>query len=1502
MPTNYRFAIAALLALLAVDARAQNPDDGFWYAFGDKVFSSALEGGQINDLAASGNSVVVAGKFYGLNDLTIWNIARFDSRTRTWSDLDTGIAHDMLQFDPTIATVRDVAVTPQGVVYVGAGYYRGAGGSDLQEFTTTNGLRFNGSWSLIPDLDQDAVSILTDKRGALYSIDGAALRRYDGGWSTLTTTAAYPYGGSRSALHRNFVERNDYIYWATGLTDTTSARAVLVRQWDIPSGTMKTLEPLRLYGVGNSAFRLRAIAAGPDGALYAAGLFEKAGTLVVNNIVRWNAGARAWVALGNGLDAEVTSLAVGRNGELYAGGLFEKSGSLIVNHIAMWDGSQWHALGSGTNADVSALAVDSLGFVYAGGSFTIAGAKGSQFIARWDKQGEVIKPPLIVNSTDDRLDGSCDKDHCSLRDAFFEANATKSADTIRFDLAGAGRVTIKPDSALPRLKFPIVIEAMAGNDTIVIDGSNIEEDAVGLYLSGGRSMVSGLTIVNFWGSGIRIDSSTLTFIERCRIGTIDGTTPAPNAMHGIHIVDAEFNFIGQYAIDGAYPAENIIAFNDRAGVFVESGKHNTVGDNDIHDNGGIGIDLAPEGRTSNDDLDADDGPNSLQNYPIIDSANTKLGITRIFGRLYGPPGLAQTIRVYTLDKPDNDGYGEGRSVIASVVVEADPIGWAPFEAMTTTTLSPDQTLSATATDINGSSSEFSRCWPKRIVVVDRDGFPIPNKRFGISRVERTGADYRFVRLDSIETDDNGEIMIPKLAEGDTIGVGRRVKIHANPWRTTPLPTAYTIDSYNGWFDLTSFDLIHDTVDTAFRQDVKLQHTTVAINLLVAIEWDAQPGYVAQLGDAFRSLANYYYDVGDGQLRIDTVFIYDDHSHAGRADVLIHASTLIHPSTLGNWLASVPAQRVDQQIYMPRMWWGKIDAITDMSAVLDYPYLLDDPFFYRTVGHELGHYALGLFDEYEGNCNHRNLGMMHSQYPRSGTSATEISWASMYSNCSTEQLVKRGMPCWEWVQTVFQGQHDGFLVPVITPLDRPLTAVDYLVGPNEFRSTPNVDVGKQVVVIDRTAACTAQDVIMRTRRQDVPVARVHINHRIESSRRVIAQGRTDGIGRARILGYHPGDVVVAVGAGRLFQVPRIVAGASDPRTWMYGTAVGGSSGTSEYGNAYSTTGDTIELELRSLSGEHGAMPTLSSTGDGFKLRVDIDDATIDSITHIDTAGITHLPVVQTGRGVESNADATPRRNEHWTFDAHTDADRYFFTATVSVANVGGAVAGIAFDAAAELRVSFDSVVNDRVMITTMHYLPTLAGLDSGDHQIGATFATASLAGAERYGASLAIHYDESDLSGDGVELDPMSLTIQRWDTTMRSWTDVESAVDTMNRRVTARVSSLGTYTLAARERAPELPSNGRSLELLDAYPNPFGTTTTIPVLVATESDVAATVYSLIGEQVRQIDLGRVLPGRRIINWDGRDANGALAPEGVYVVSVRSGGELVSTRVVRQRGLP
>ena len=95
-----------------------------------------------------------------------------------------------------------------------------------------------------------------------------------------------------------------------------------------------------------------------------------------------------------------------------------------------------------TARGVAALAVCAAAFA-AAGSLAPAGRASVVF---------------TVNSIADPGIGVCDAAECTLREAITAANAAAGADTIAFDIAGAGPHTITPASALPTITGVVVVD------------------------------------------------------------------------------------------------------------------------------------------------------------------------------------------------------------------------------------------------------------------------------------------------------------------------------------------------------------------------------------------------------------------------------------------------------------------------------------------------------------------------------------------------------------------------------------------------------------------------------------------------------------------------------------------------------------------------------------------------------------------------------------------------------------------------------------------------------------------------------------------------------------------------------------------------------------------------------------------------------------------------------------------------------------------------------------
>jgi hypothetical protein len=81
-----------------------------------------------------------------------------------------------------------------------------------------------------------------------------------------------------------------------------------------------------------------------------------------------------------------------------------------------------------------------------------------------------------------------------------------------------------------------------------------------------------------------------------------------------------------------------------------------------------------------------------------------------------------------------------------------------------------------------------------------------------------------------------------------------------------------------------------------------------------------------------------------------------------------------------------------------------------------------------------------------------------------------------------------------------------------------------------------------------------------------------------------------------------------------------------------------------------------------------------------------------------------------------------------------------------------------------------------------------------------------------------------------------------------------------------------------------------------YPNPFNPSTRFQVSLATDGPVKVAVYDLLGREVRTLADERKSAGVQTIEWDGRDAAGAFAPSGVYIVRMVAGGFTASKKIV------
>jgi hypothetical protein len=208
--------------------------------------------------------------------------------------------------------------------------------------------------------------------------------------------------------------------------------------------------------------------------------------------------------------------------------------------------------------------------------------------------------------------------------------------------------------------------------------------------------------------GVKISGASATgnLVQNNAIG-LDGLTAAQiGNRDGIRISDgASGNTVGGDAATTA----NEIAHNTGRGVWISGGTANIVSQNSIHDNTAIGIALGSQNATPNDPdtgsgADADIGANNLQNFPemttaILDGAN--LDITYSVPTTVANSAFPLMVEFFLADAAGTEGetfLGTHSYAAAGVVTAQDiPGGGAIAGTM----------IVATATDVNGNTSEFS---------------------------------------------------------------------------------------------------------------------------------------------------------------------------------------------------------------------------------------------------------------------------------------------------------------------------------------------------------------------------------------------------------------------------------------------------------------------------------------------------------------------------------------------------------------------------------------------------------------------------------------------------------------------------------------------------------------------------------------------------------------------------------------------------------------------------
>jgi CSLREA domain-containing protein len=138
---------------------------------------------------------------------------------------------------------------------------------------------------------------------------------------------------------------------------------------------------------------------------------------------------------------------------------------------------------------------------------------------------------------------------------------------------------------------------------------------------------------------------------------------------------------------------NTIIHNETGVLIPVDSERNSLTQNSIYDNIGLGIDLEPLGVSPNDPGDTDVGGNTVLNFPEF-----SVGMNGTLGTACA----SCTVEVFSSDD-DPSGYGEGMTFIDSTVADSN----GDFTIPLTLPVAHCSRFTATATDPQGNTSEFS---------------------------------------------------------------------------------------------------------------------------------------------------------------------------------------------------------------------------------------------------------------------------------------------------------------------------------------------------------------------------------------------------------------------------------------------------------------------------------------------------------------------------------------------------------------------------------------------------------------------------------------------------------------------------------------------------------------------------------------------------------------------------------------------------------------------------
>lgn len=284
-------------------------------------------------------------------------------------------------------------------------------------------------------------------------------------------------------------------------------------------------------------------------------------------------------------------------------------------------------------------------------------------------------------------------------------NPTSAGTVVEGNLIGTTRTGL---AALPnRTGIRIGTDGPLAS-AVRIGGANVGSATPRNVISG--NLTAGIEIIS--GDNHRVLGNFIG-LNAFALGTL-----LPNGSHGIDIRGGRRHDIGAL---GNEDAANWIVGNAGAGVFLAGPGSNDAGPqgvqittNRIFDNGGLAIDLAVDGVpgvTGNDPGDADEGPNTVVNFPSALGArwDASAGETELGALLRAEAGRTYVVDFYRVSECEPSGHGGSGTFLGRAGGSTSAGGLALVTLRIPERLTGGFVTATALRATDLATSEFSRC-------------------------------------------------------------------------------------------------------------------------------------------------------------------------------------------------------------------------------------------------------------------------------------------------------------------------------------------------------------------------------------------------------------------------------------------------------------------------------------------------------------------------------------------------------------------------------------------------------------------------------------------------------------------------------------------------------------------------------------------------------------------------------------------------------------------------